>query len=178
MPFPRLNWTLKFIPLGLFWGLIAGGFHTYHIADMGSVDDQVSWIVPVVTVLGTCLIATPLARVLLTRELSSKRWILNWLITAVASCVGGIAIFYTTLFFLAGLQPTYLYSSPSPANLFASLSIAMLMGMGFSLIFGILIGIECAVVALVLAPFSLIARRLILRRRLPSRPGLTQRKPA
>ena len=172
MSFTQLDRRLQFLPLGLLWGVVAGGFHTYHIANMGSADDQVNWLVPIGTIACTCPITALLGSAILKRELSSIRWVVNWMITGVASCAGGVAIFHMTGFFLVGLILPFNSTLPSPTYFVTSVLVAMLIGLGFALIIGTVIAIESAVVALLLAPLSLLVRRL-------SRPArVTSRRPS
>ncbi len=74
------SWTVgcEFLPLGLLWGVVAGGFHTYHIANMGSADDQVEQLAgPIGTIACTCPITALLGSAILKRELSSIRWVVR-----------------------------------------------------------------------------------------------------
>ncbi len=64
-------------------------------------------------------------------------------------------------FFLGGLDTAGFNSTlPSPTYFVTSVLVAMLIGLGFALIIGTVIAIESAVVALLLAPLSLLGRRL------------------
>ena len=165
MPFTQLDRKLQFLPLGLLWGVVAAWFHTHHFLSPWDGYDQVSWLIPIGTIACTCLIATPLCSVMLNRELSSIRWVVNWMITGVASCVGGVATFYLILIlWLSLLRPTQ-FALSSPISFAENLLFGMLVALGFSLVIGKLIAMESAVVALLLAPLSLLARRLIHRRR-------------
>ncbi len=164
MSFAQLARRLRFLPLGLLWGVVAGGFDSYHILSVASADDQVSWLVPIGIIACTCLIATPLGSAMLKRDLSSIRWVVNWMITGVASCGGAIAIFYPALFLWLSLLRPNPSALSSPISFVADVLGGTLFALAFSLVFGTLIAIESAVVALVLAPFALLGRRLILRR--------------
>lgn len=160
----RLDRRLRFLPLGLLWGVVAAWFHTHHYLSPWDGYDQVSWLVPVGTIACACLIGTPVASAMLRQDLSSIRWVVNWVITGVASCVGGIAIFYPALtLWLSLFQPTH-FALSSPMSFVANVLFATAIALVFSLVIGIWIAIESAAVALVLAPVSLLARRLILRR--------------
>ena len=107
MSITQVDNRLKFLPLGLLWGFVAGGFHTYHVLSLGSSDDQVNWLVPIGTIACCSLIALPLGSAMLKRELSTIRWVVNWMITGMASSAGGVAIFYPIFFFGdALLRPT------------------------------------------------------------------------
>ena len=161
----RLDGRLQFLPLGLLWGVVAAWFHTHHYLSPWDGYDQVIWRIPIGTIACTCLIGTPMASAMLRRELSSIRWVVNWVITGVASCVGGIAIFYLALFFWVSLLLPTPFALSSPISFAESVLFGTLIGLGFSLVIGTLIAIESAVVALLLAPLSLLVRRLILRRR-------------
>lgn len=169
--FTRLDRRLRFIPLGLFWGLVAGGFNTFHglMADdersvyyHGVELDEL--IIPMILVMvGTCPTATLLGSALLKPRLSASSWIVNWVTTGVASSLGGVAIFWLAAAFLGvwtGPPPAAL---SNPLYIIGSLMIETLAILIGFLIFGILIVIESAVVALLLAPLSLLGRWLILR---------------
>ena len=166
MSITQVDNRLKFFPLGLLWGFVAGGFHTYHVLSLGSSDDQVNWLVPIGTIACCSLIALPLGSAMLKRELSTIRWVVNWMITGMASSAGGVAIFYPIFFFGdALLRPTPLALSDPIFFVADLLGGSLIIGLAFSLVVGTVIGIESAAVALLLAPLSLLGRRLILRRR-------------
>ena len=126
---------------------------------------SIGWV-PIGTIACCCLIALPLGGAMLKRELSSIRWVVNWMITGVASSAGGVAIFYPIFFFGdALLRPTPLALSDPIFFVADLLGGTLIIGLAFSLVVGTVIGIESAAVALLLAPLSLLGRRLILRRR-------------
>ncbi len=177
LSFARLPRRLQFLPLGLFWGLVAGGLNFYQsrwLSESNPRDHGIDlWAFVVFSIIGaavTCPISTLLCSARLKRELTSTRWTLNWVITASASGAAGIAIFWLIFFVWAILW------MPPPAG---TLGLALLAMLFLPIGLGILIGIELAVVALVLAPLSLLARRLILRRRPISEPagGTSQTQP-
>lgn len=177
LSFARLPRRLQFLPLGLFWGLVAGGLHSYQLLWLGESHPRYHgidlWAFVVPLIIGAaviCPISTLLCSARLKRELTSTHWTLNWVITASASGAAGIAIFWPIIFiwgFLWMALPT------------GTLGYALLAMLFLSTGLGILIGIELAVVALVLAPLSLLARRLILRRRPVAEPagGASQPQP-
>ena len=114
--------------------------------------------------IGTCPIATLLGSALLKPGLSASSWIGNWVITGVASSVGGVAFFcldYVLWRLWLGLPPQALSNL---LTIIIGLMLTILAGLVPFIIFGILISIESAAVALLLAPLSLLVRRLILRR--------------
>ena len=177
MSFTRLNRRLRFFPLGLLWGLVAGWFHAYQALMLVEpspyfrgieLEKFVSLLIVVMVVV--CPIAALLGSALLKRELAARRWIVNWVITALASSAVGVAILWLIL--LAWL----FLSTPAAVE---ELVLALLALLLFPTGFGILIGIETAVVALLLAPLSLLARRLILRRISTAEPagGASQTQP-
>ena len=137
---------------------------------MGSADDQVNWLVPIGTMASTCLIATPLTSAMLKRELSSISWVVNWVISGVASCAGGVVIFHMTLLFGAALL-SFPSALSDPMYFGERVLFAALIGLVFSLMIGVVIAIESGAVALLLAPLALLARRLILRRISPAEPA-------
>ncbi len=170
----RLDRRLLFLPLGLLWGLVAGCFQAYQLILV--VDDRNIYyrgvefneiILPMIMVMvGACPIATLLGSAKMKPELSSIRWTLNWVITAFASSAGGVAIFWMMLI-VWRISWTAAQQAPIWSNsisIVESLALVLLTFLLFPTGFGILIGIECAAVALVLAPVSLLGRRLILRR--------------
>ena len=171
MSSPRFGHRLKFLPLGLLWGVIGGGFHTYHFAtlfDRSPSDSEPEVIWPLILLMllmmvGTCPIAILLGSVMLTHELSSIRWIFNWVITGVASSTGGVAIFWliaALLMMLQGLHPVAFSNLGYVIGIIMWVIFSGVMG---SLFFGILIAIESALVALLLAPLSLLVRWFMLR---------------
>ena len=169
MPFARLRCRLQFLPLGLLWGVIASGFHTYHllfVLDYPLADHELkdSWpLIRLVLMMmaGTCPIATLLGYALLKRELSPIRWIVNWVITGVASVMGGVAIFWLGFALWMSTQEL----PPAWSNPIYAVGIFLiLLWLGASLYFGVVIAIESAVVAILSAPVSLLVRWLILRR--------------
>ena len=168
---------LRFLPLGLLWGLVAGSLTSYRyiFAPNGLLgfeyDISPNWwrveliFLPIIGAMaGSLLIAVLLGSALLNRKLSSIGWLVGWVITGAASCAGGAAIF-ELIFILGGLDE-YLEWMPLtswyeiPFFVFA----VVLVGGAHSLAFGVLIGIESTVVALSSAPLALLGRRLILRR--------------
>ncbi len=168
----RLDRSLPFIPLGLFWGLVAGGFNTFHTL-MADDERTVYYhgvelselILPTLLVMaGTCPTATLLGSALLKPGLSARSWVGAWVQTGVLSSLVGVAIFWMagTLLFLLfqGLPPAAL---TNPIYTLGSLAIATVASLVGFLIFGVLIVVESAVVALVLAPLCLLGRRLIPR---------------
>ena len=153
MSFTRLNRRLKFIPLGLLWGVVTGWFHTHSILSPWDSYDEVNWLVPGGTMACTCLIATFLGSTVLSRELSSIHWIGNWVVTGITSCVGGVAIFYIVLVSLLPTQGSY------PLSVEDSIFVLALISMGPV----IEVATGSTVMALLSAPLSLLARRLVVR---------------
>ncbi len=177
---------LRFLPLGLLWGITAGSLTTYRYISsrnglLGNgllrfdVDVSSDWsrieliFVPIIgAVAGSLLIATLLGSALLNRKSSSIRWLVDWVMTGAASCAGGAAVFVLILTvrrilgLLEWMQTMKSYESP--AFLFGAVIGAFIAGGVVALVYAVLIAIESAVVALVLAPLSLLVRRLILRR--------------
>ena len=172
---------LRFLPLGLLWGLVAGSLTTYQYISFRNgllrfdVDVSPDWsreeliFVPIIgAVAGSFLIAILLGSALLNRKSSSIRWLVDWVITGAASCAGGAAVFVLTLQvrwtvgLLEWLQTTRSYESPF--ILFGVALISVLSGGVVALVVAVLMGIGSAMVALLLAPLALLGRRLILRR--------------
>ena len=152
MSVAQLHRRLKFAPLGLLWGVVAGWFHTHSILSPWDSYDEVNLLLVVGgTITCTCLIATFLCSTMLSRELSSIHWIGNWVVTGITSCVGGVVIFYVVL--ISSL-PTQGSHPPSVADFIfvsALISIGPIME----------VATGSAVMALLSAPLSLVARRLI-----------------
>ncbi len=171
---------LRFLPLGLLWGLVAGSLTTYQYISFRNglfrFDVSPDWsrveliFVPIIgAVAGSFLIAILLGSALLNRKSSSIRWLVDWVITGAASCAGGAAVFELivavrwTVGLLEWLQTAKSYESPFILFGFA-LGFVLSGGM-VALVFAVLMGIVSAMVALSLAPLALLGRRLILRRR-------------
>ena len=104
MFFGHLNRRLPFLAFGLFWGAVAGVFHIFNYAVLFSQGRvwQVDWTLIwaglsdwtlVGPAVGACMIATVLSSAILKRELTGLTWIVNWAITGVVSCVGGVGLF-------------------------------------------------------------------------------------
>ena len=151
--------------------MVGGAFNTYHFATLfdrspPDSEPEVTWpliLLMALMMVGTCPIATLLGSIMLTHELSSIRWIFNWVITGVASSAGGVAIFWL-------IAALLMISQELPPVAFSNLTyvIGIIMWIIFSgvmgsLFFGILIATESALVALLLAPLSLLVRRFMLR---------------
>ncbi len=163
MSFAHLDRRLRFLPLGLIWGVVAVAFHTQSILSPRDGCDQCSWLVPIGTVACTCLIATPLSSAMLKLEISSIRWVINWVATGIASCIGGVVVFYLTVVLWAVLQwlgPFHSSSSDHPP----SVAGLMLFWVWISLGPAMQVATGSTIVALLLAPFSLLGRWLIRRR--------------
>ncbi len=168
MSFARLPRRLRFLPLGILWSVVAVwvSYLRYALSPVGGY--EVNWPVLIAIVACTSLIATFLANVMLRHGLSSIRWVFNWVITGVASCTGAIAILYLTLFFRWALQqPAPSSWSGVPDYIWDSILGLLLVSMGPVM----MAFIGSTVVALVSAPVALIARRLILRRRVSAEPA-------
>ena len=162
MSFARLPRRLRFLPLGVLWSVVAVwvSYLRYALSPVGGY--EVNWPVLIAIVACTSLIATFLASVTLRRGLSSIRWTVNWIITGVASCTGAIASLYLALFFWWALQqPAPSSWSGVPDYVWDSILGLALVSMGPVM----MAAIGSSFVALVSAPLSLLARRLILRRR-------------
>ena len=170
---------LRFLPLGLLWGLVAGSISTYlYISSRNGlhrfdVDVSPDWsrvepiFVPIIgAVAGSLLIASLLGSALLNQK-SSIRWLVDWVITAAASCAGGGAVFGLivslrwTVGLLEWLQTTRSYESPF--ILFGFALFGVLSGGVAAVAFAVLIGTVSAMLALLLAPLALLGRRLIFR---------------
>lgn len=168
---------LRFLPLGLLWGLVASSLEIYFLTSrrvgfLSSVPDLISaWqaaemgLVPIIGALaGSCVTSIVSAPALLIRNITSLRWIGNWVIFGAASCAGGGSIF--NLLYLWRSIDDFLHFmqvSTWVGEVLASSVYAVIVVM-FSFALGILIGITCAVVALLLAPLALLGRSLVLRR--------------
>ena len=170
MWFAQLDRRLRFLPLGLLWGLLGGGLHTYYFLYFHppAEGDQINWLLLILYIACTCLVATLLSSALLKRELSSIRWVVNWVITGVLSCVGGLAVFYVVLPSLIALYDLVFYWLPfyprswySMPQLFVGIVFAWFW---FVLALGPKIAIASTMAALLSAPVSLVGRRLILSR--------------
>ena len=170
---------LRFLPVGLLWGLVAGSLMTYQYISFRNgllrFDVSPDWsrveliFVPIIgAVAGSVLIAILLGSALLNRKSSSIRWLVDWVITAAASCAGGAAVFELivavrwTVGLLEWLQTSRSYESPF--ILFGFALVRVLSGGVAALVFAVLMSIVSAMVALPLAPLALLGRRLILRR--------------
>ena len=174
MSFAKLRRRLRFLPLGLLWGVVGGGFHTYvfvHITDgpppqFGPTVIGILILVTIIMMLGTCPIATLFGSALLKRDLAARRWIVNWVITAFASSAVGVVIFWLMLLVLgtlwAAAQHVPLFSNST--STVERLVLVLLTFLLFPTGLGILIGFATGLVALMLAPLALLGRRLILRR--------------
>ncbi len=179
---------LRFVPLGLLWGLVAGSISTYLYISFRNgpfrfdVDVILDWsrvepiFVPIIgAVAGSFLIATLLGSALLTRKSSSFRWLVDWVITGAGSCAGGAAVFVLilhvrwTVGLVEWLQTEYSYESPF--ILFGAGLVSILPGVMFALACAVPMGIVSAMVALPLAPIALLGRRLILRRASTAEPA-------
>ena len=182
---------LRFVPLGLLWGLVAGSLASYRYISSPyryisspsgllrfDVDVSPDWwrleliFVPIMgAVASSLLIALLLGSALLNRKSSSIRWLVDWVITGAASCAGGAAVFELMLVpawvdgYLEWMPPRTLYAIP------IVIFIVVIYGGARSLAFGILIGIESAAVAVLLAPLALLGHRLILRRASAAEPA-------
>ena len=169
--FTRLYRALRFIPLGLLWGLVAGAFHTLHMIAVDErnfyfhgVEFNDVFLVMMLSVIATGPIATVLGNTLLKPGLSATTWIGNWVITAVASGVGGVALLclVIVLWRISMWPPQAVFSDL--LTIIIILTLTILAGVVPFIIFTILISIELTAVALILAPLSLLIRWLILRR--------------
>ena len=167
----RFRRRTQFLLLGLFWGLVVGGLNSYQLFWLTEpspmyheIDLRMFVVFSIIVMVPTCLIATLIGSARLKREHSSTRWTLNWVITAFASSAAVIAILFQIAFFVAilSLPPDVLFSHPTSDV--EAVALSVLLSLLYSAVYGIFVGIECAVLALILAPLSLIARRLILRR--------------
>ncbi len=167
---------LRFLPLGLLWGLVAGGLTTFRYISFRKglfrFDVEVSpdWsrveliFVPIIgAVAGSFLIAILLGSALLNRKSSSIRWLVDWVITGAASCAGGAAVFVLilqvrwTVELLEWMQARMWYEP----GFFVGAVVGTALGRGlFALACAVLMGM----VVLLLAPLALLGRRLILRR--------------
>ncbi len=170
---------LRFLPLGLLWGLVAGSISTYlYISSRNGlhrfdVDVSPDWsrvepiFVPIIgAVAGSLLIAILSGSALLNRK-SSIRWLVDWVVTGAASCAGGAAVFGLivsvrwTVGLLEWMQTTQSYESPFILVGFALMGV--LSGGVAAVAFAVLIGTMSAMLALLLAPLALLGRRLIFR---------------
>ena len=169
--------------------MVAGWFHTYHVLMWTEPSPYFRGIpletfvsVWIIFVFVTCPIATLLGSVMLKRELSSMRWTVNWVITAFASSAGGVAIFWTMLIVFGVSQEAaeqHPFSSNPNLSVAEAIGVLLLAWVGACLGFGMLIGIESAAAALLLAPLALLARRFVLRRTRVAEPtgGASQTHP-
>ena len=184
MSFARLDRRLQFLPLGLFWAGVAGGFHTYHLlcvidylpADGEPRDIWAPILLMLLMMAGTCPIAILMGSAMLRRESPWGEWVVNWVITGVVSCAGGVTFFWLAAsiwLFSWGPYPAS-WSGVSDYILGSMLGVALLS-------FGPVMAVAIAspVAALVSAPLSLLARRLILHRRPIAEPagGASQPQP-
>ncbi len=192
----RLPRRLKFVPLGLFWAMTAGvvGLLDLFIVFSGDLDEPVKWIdvllrLPLLltdsrTLLMafgpmacTALVAVFFGSKMLKRELSSRQWIANWIITGSVSCGVGVALFvlvfsFGSVVWMIWIEPPpplpskveYVVVPSTVTKVIDSIK-SLYPTAIITLMIGIVVAIEVAVVALLLAPLSLLARRLILRRR-------------
>ena len=175
MSFARLSPRLRFLPLGLLWGVVGGGFHTYlfvHVTDgpppqFGPAVIRTLILMTIIMMLGACPIASLFGNALLKRDLTTRRWIVNWVITAFASSAAGVVIFWPMAFVMAVLMTAHqipLFYNPSFS--IAEGVVVVLLTLVFATTgLGVLVGIGSAAVALLMVPLSLLVRRLILRRR-------------
>ena len=190
LSFPRLDRKLKYIPLGLLWGTVAGGLQAYRYLytpnGLLNLDYEVSsewwrvelFFVPIVGAMaGAFLIAVLLGGTLFADGKSSKRWVAAWVFTGALSCAGGAVV--SQLVLLLGILDEFFQRMPAWYEVPIAFVALVLIGGANSLETGVQIGMVSAVVALVLAPFSLLARRLILQRRSLAEPtgGTSQTQP-
>lgn len=187
MSFARLRSGFRFLSLGLLWGVVAGAFHIENclrVSDYQSLldgDVEVRTVIPliIVMIVGTCPIAALLGRALLKPDLSSISWSVNWVITGVASSAGGVAIFWLVVLVWGFAETGQIASSlPDDIDIVERLVFEASAWLFASLGFGILIGVESAVVAVLLAPLSLLARWLIVRRTRVGEPLAASLKPS
>ncbi len=174
----RLDPRLRFLPIGLFWGALAGVLNLYNFALV--YDEEPGWvdlstILPglfrlvdspfFLVILGPipvgCLTATLMGSAMLKLGLSSLEWIVRWVVIGAASCVVGVGA-SSLAYSLWAFFETQMYSRLDPAEYIGSV---LFVWMFLSLLPSMLIAVESTLAALLLGPLSLIARRLILRRR-------------
>ena len=86
--FTRLDRRLQFLPLGLLWGLVASLVHPSG-GNAGSTGWAMMGAMP-----GAFVIATIVGSAMLKLELTTGRWTVSWVATGIASCVGGVVIFF------------------------------------------------------------------------------------
>ena len=177
LSFARLVRGLRFLPLGLLWGLVPGGLHSYQVLWLSEPSPLYHgielWKFVIFLIIGaavTCPIATLLFSARLKLGLTSTRWTWEWVITASASSAAGIAILWLIFFVWA-----FLSMPPSVEELGSALLALLVIPIGL----GLLIGFESGAMALVLTPVALLARRLIHRQACVANPagGATETQP-
>ena len=101
MLFTRLARRLRFLPLGMFWGVVTAILNVDNFSRIIVAGDiePVNWLVDLRSIfvivcpaIFACLIAALLGSAILRREFSPILWSVNWVVIGVASCVGGVAI--------------------------------------------------------------------------------------
>ena len=128
--FKRLGLRLQFVPLGLLWGVVLAYYMFFvHSPDRPAAVDWET----MGPISGVCVIATLVGSAILRRELTAIRWMVNWVITGVASVVGGLAIF-----FLVGLLAVF-PAKPGTTSSFFVVALLILLYLILSAAFGIAI---------------------------------------
>ena len=125
--FTHLNRWLPFLAMGLFWGVVAGVLHIFNYGVLFSQGRvwQVNWTLIwsglndwtlVGPAVGAFMIATVLSNAMLKRELTAFTWAVNWAITAVVSCVGGLGLFQYCLMLALSLTLRLPRQEPGPTT--------------------------------------------------------------
>ena len=125
--FAHLNRWLPFLAMGMFWGVAAGVLHIFNYGVLFSHGRvwQVNWMLIwsglndwtlVGPAVGAFMIATVLSNAMLKRELTALTWAVNWAITAVVSCAGGLALFQYCLMLALSLTLRLPRQEPGPTT--------------------------------------------------------------
>ena len=173
--FTRLARRLRFLPLGIFWGVVtailnADNFSQIIIAgDIEPVDWLVDWrsiVIIVGPAVFACLIATLLGSASLRRDISPIQWSVSWVVIGVSSCGASVATSGLAFSLLYNIWQSY-YSLLECSSTFLS-GLELIVGgtlIGWVFAFWVLIG-KIVVQSLVLAssslPVALVVRRITL----------------
>ena len=126
----RLARRLRFLPLGMFWGVVTAILNVDNFSRIIVAGDiePVNWLVDwrsIVIIVGpaifACLIAALLGSAILKREFSPILWSANWVVIGVASCVGGFVISGLAFSLLYSIWGIFQYPSESSPNLYSAL---------------------------------------------------------
>ncbi len=174
--FTRLTLRLRFLPLGIFWGVVTAMLNVDNFSRILITRDiePVNWLVDlrsIFVIVGpaifACLIATLLGSAILRREFSPILWSVNWVVIGVSSCVGGVAISGLASPLLYIIWQSYQHPSVGLSTFFSSDLSLILGGIFFAWFFVSppLIAplvVQSIVFASSSLPVALVVRRLMI----------------